>query len=83
VLLIRSTCFGSSIQKRLPLLASDSTPLIPPNRSMAFETMARPTPVEIRRYAASALQKHDGELSFQKRSGLAAKGCGDEILIER
>src|SRR5258706_3739967 len=35
---------GNWIQKRLPTFGCDSTPLLPPRRSIALETMARPTP---------------------------------------
>ena len=40
-----SSALRSSIQKRLPLSPSDSTPAVPSMRCMAFRTMARPTPV--------------------------------------
>ncbi len=41
----RHQAFSSSIQKRLPLRPSDSTPQVPSMRDTALRTMARPMPV--------------------------------------
>jgi hypothetical protein len=40
-----TSAFGSSIQNRLPLPGSDSTPTRPPIRSTPFLTIASPKPV--------------------------------------
>src|SRR5882672_8005906 len=41
----RFSTAGSSIQKRLPVNPSDSTPAVPPIFSAAFRTIASPIPV--------------------------------------